>query len=115
MTSHNHLPPLHSPPPNLTLRYTFDSTTPPADISTAFFNITEIPHVRCFYSGKKIIVRLADNEDYTNHTNITNTRKRVNNGFHLVGIRASPDCQNHHGLRVCQTLHSQPTQRLAKT
>ncbi|KAG0716682.1 hypothetical protein GWK47_000971 [Chionoecetes opilio] len=84
MTSHNHLPPLHSPPPNLTLRYTFDSTTPPADISIAFFNITEIPHVRYFYSGKKIIVRLADIEDYTNHTNITNTRKLMNNGFHLV-------------------------------
>ncbi|KAG0717856.1 hypothetical protein GWK47_053612 [Chionoecetes opilio] len=112
MTSHNHLPPLHSPPPNITLRYTFDPTTPPADISTTFFNITEIPHIRCFYSGKQIIVRPVDTEALTSHTNKTNTRTLVDNGFHLVESVQARIARTIMAFRVCQTLHSHPTQTL---
>jgi len=72
----------HNPPP-LVLRYTF-TCTPPSDISTTFFTLTGIPHVRCFLSGKYVIVRLADNEFLTQHTDTNITHKLKSNGFHLV-------------------------------
>ena len=75
-------------PPDLTLRYTHTNPLP-ADTSTSFFNITGIPHVKCFPAGKYVIVRLADKDYLKEHTNHATTTKLASHGFHLVDSAAA--------------------------
>lgn len=93
---------------SLTLRYTFKQPRV-EDISTTFFAITNIPHVRCFYAEKYIVVTLADDKDYTQHSTLEMTKKLADKGYDLVESLAMRAKRTVMAFRVHESLRNNPT------
>jgi len=70
-------------PPSRTLKYLVTGETP-RDVSSALYLITQIPHTKCFRSGNYVIVGLASETDFANHTTTEMTAKLKKSGVQLA-------------------------------
>lgn len=98
-------------PPNLTIRYTHTGNT--QDISTIFYNATEIPHVKCFVAGKYVVVSLASEESLKEHTSRDNTNKLASLGYQLVETREARCARTVMAFRVPRFLTEKTKEELA--
>ncbi len=66
-----------------TLRYSFTAPLPD-DLSTHIYGLTQIPHIRCFASGKLVIVVLSSAAYFDEHSSPEVTIKLKDAGLQLV-------------------------------
>jgi len=66
--------------------------------------------VRCFLSGKYVVVRLADNDYHKQYTDTNITNKLRTNGFHLVESMASRAARTIMAFRVGPSVLTHPAQ-----
>lgn len=66
-----------------TIRYEITGEVP-ADPSTIFFRVTQVPHVKCFVSSRYVVVGLASPTFLEEHCSQDNTRKLKAEGFNLI-------------------------------
>ena len=71
-------------PPSRTLKYVVATDNLPTDTSTYLFTATQIPHTKCFRSGKYLVVGIASDRDYAEHTTPAMTTKLRTLGLQLV-------------------------------
>lgn len=96
---------------NLTIRYTYNGSLP-QDLSSTFFAITQIPHVRCFPAGKYVVVGLSDDHYLQQHTTREITSALAARGFILVESNEARSARTLIAFRPHKAVFDQSTEEI---